>query len=54
MSKLLQYNQTNEYNFEVIESIIEDFSNASGCSTFINEISDNDEILTEILEKESE
>ena len=46
--------QTNEYNLEVIESIIEDFSNASGCSNFVNEISDNDEISTEILEKESE
>ena len=46
--------QSNKHNINIIQNIIEDFSNASGCEDFVEEISLKEEIITKILIKETE
>ena len=46
--------QSNKHNINIIQNIIEDFSNASGCEDFVEETSLKEEIITKILIKETE
>ena len=46
--------QSNKHNINIIQNIIEDFSNASGCEDFVEETSSKEEVITKILIKETE